>query len=231
LFINSSKSKNMEFICWCGRTMPDNSDKCFCRGDESKGTNYGTGQTVYMQNYLTSEEADRFYGLLQLELEYHRREDLIFKVFGKEQKLPRDIATYSDSPELKYEFGVDGFPDSMEWTPTLKEILYILKETTGINYNHAVINRYKNGQDYIGFHKDKTTNIDFTTNIAVLSFGASRSFRIKDIREDINDKFDIEHGSLLVMDFETNAICKHSIAKTAKKTGERISITLRRFVA
>jgi alkylated DNA repair dioxygenase AlkB len=193
---------------------------------------YGSGETVYIPSFLCARRADYYYSQLRKELEYHPREDLQFNIFGKSMNLPRDIATYADTPGLKYHFGVSGFPDSKVWSPVLLEIRQLVYDRTGEWYNHALINRYCDGSDYIGYHRDKMDGMDPDSSVVVLSFGASRIFRIKGENKykHIQDQLELDHGSMLSLDMDTNRKCKHSILKTKQVTSERISLTLRRFL-
>ena len=49
----------------------------------------------------------------------------------------------------------------------------------GTNYNGILINKYIDGNDYIGAHGDDEKNLDAGDVIAI-SYGAVRKFRIRD---------------------------------------------------
>jgi hypothetical protein len=65
--------------------------------------------------------------------------------------------------------------------------------------------------------------------IVTVSFGEERKFRLsrgtgeaKEVRD-----FPTPHGTVFVLPQETNAVWKHSVPKSARYTGRRISVTIR----
>ncbi len=45
--------------------------------------------------------------------------------------------------------------------------------------NHAVVNRYMNGEDHIGLHRDKVRDFEPGTSVLTVSLGVERLFRLK----------------------------------------------------
>eukprot|EP01052_Picozoa_sp_SAG31_P030414 SAG31_NODE_3117_length_4657_cov_12.864634_4_plen_81_part_00 len=61
----------------------------------------------------------------------------------------------------------------------LKEITKKVNGVLGTNFNTILSNKYKNGNDCIGFHRDRETGWALGSEFATLSFGAQRDFQVK----------------------------------------------------
>ncbi len=192
----------------------------------------------YFQNFLTVEEADKAYEKLKSEISYVDKKLLIFKIFGKEFELPRDKGFYGDQVVIVgkkatplYRYGGDYYPPVLPWTPTLEKMRDLIYEKTGQRCNHVVVNRYKNGKNHIGFHKDKTRDFEEGSGVLTVSFGATRKLDVKEDKKEGSKRrkvsVDLGHGSLFVLGSVTNENSKHSIRKTSSPVGERMSLTFR----
>jgi alkylated DNA repair dioxygenase AlkB len=82
---------------------------------------------------------------------------------------------------------------------------------------------------YIGPHHDSTKNMVDGAPIVTVSLGETRTFRLTHPRLKTRSDFIAEDGSVFVMPFDTNLAWKHSVPKSAKRLGRRISITFRAF--
>ncbi|XP_048324864.1 DNA oxidative demethylase ALKBH2 isoform X2 [Ziziphus jujuba] len=157
------------------------------------------------------------------------------------------------------------FEDSWKWfeylnneipwtTPTLRvfgrSCLQVHKALPGSSFNSLLLNRYKSGNEYVGWHSDDEKLYGSTPEIATVSFGCDRDFLLKkkkhknSSQERINDEepvtkrlkksshvdqhsFNLKHGSLLVMKGYTQRDWLHSLPKRAKAEATRISLTFR----
>ncbi|KAK2837283.1 hypothetical protein Q5P01_014495 [Channa striata] len=182
------------------------------------------------------EEADHLFIQLEDEVMYSTGEEAKVKVFGKVYNIPRKQATYGDAG-LTYTYsGVTR--SACTWTPTLEYIRDAVTKTTGYTFNFVLINRYKDGQDHIGEHRDDEKELDPLCPIASVSLGAARDFifRHRDTRGKQNCrhiepvKMELAHGSLLLMNQPTNTYWYHSLPVRKKVLLPRINLTFRRIV-
>ena len=82
---------------------------------------------------------------------------------------------------------MDEQPVLVPWTPVVGQIARMASEFSSrfaalslpVEFNHALIQFYRSGEDYIGEHADKTLDIEFGTPIVSVSLGASRQFSLK----------------------------------------------------
>ncbi|XP_053466192.1 DNA oxidative demethylase ALKBH2 isoform X3 [Ictalurus furcatus] len=185
---------------------------------------------------FSKEEANRLFMQLEEEVEYFTDEDVKVQVYGKMYSVPRKQATYGDEG-LVYSFSGVHLAARV-WTPTLEYIRDAVTNATGHTFNFVLINRYKDGLDHIGEHRDDEHELDPSCPIAAVSLGAARDFvfRHKDARKEPKQrhiepvKLELAHGSLLLMNSPTNTYWYHSLPVRKKVKTPRISLTFRRIV-
>ncbi|XP_008249575.3 DNA oxidative demethylase ALKBH2 isoform X1 [Oryctolagus cuniculus] len=158
------------------------------------------------------------------------------QVFGKWHSVPRKQATYGDAG-LTYTFsGLTLSP--RPWIPVLERVRDRVSGATGHTFNFVLINRYKDGHDHIGEHRDDERELAPGIPIASVSFGACRDFlfRHKDsrgrspARRVAGVRLQLAHGSLLVMKPPTNTHWYHSLPVRKKVLAPRVNLTFRRIV-
>uniref|UniRef100_A0A671XAI8 DNA oxidative demethylase ALKBH2 n=2 Tax=Sparus aurata TaxID=8175 RepID=A0A671XAI8_SPAAU len=185
---------------------------------------------------FSKEEADKLFRQLEEEVVYSTGEEARVQVFGKVYDIPRKQATYGDAG-LTYTYsGVKRL--ACPWTPTLEYIRDAVTKTTGQTFNFVLVNRYKDGQDHMGEHRDDEKELDPLCPIASVSLGAARDFifRHKDTRgnqarrqiEPV--KMELAHGSLLLMNSPTNTFWYHSLPVRKRISQPRINLTFRRIL-
>ncbi|XP_065625210.1 DNA oxidative demethylase ALKBH2 isoform X3 [Quercus suber] len=141
------------------------------------------------------------------------------------------------------------------WTrPTVRvfgrSCLQVHKALPGSCFNSLLLNRYKGGNDYVGWHSDDEKLYGLTPEIASVSFGCDRDFflkkkpcktsnvskrhdeepaskRLKKSCHADQYTFKLKHGSLLVMRGNTQRDWIHSVPKRAKVDTTRINLTFR----
>ena len=191
----------------------------------------------YYANFLTNHKADKYYAILEQKLTYNSAEESKVKIFGKEHLIPRQQVAYGD-PGTYYSFaGIK--VEARPWNDKddiicriLKNIKHKVELFTGYKFNFVLINKYKDGDQYIGLHKDDEKELGDAPTIVGVSLGAVRdvTFKATDV---IPTTFpntlslELEHGSIFVMYHPTNQYWKHSIPKRAHIKKSRISLTFR----
>jgi nicotinamidase-related amidase/alkylated DNA repair dioxygenase AlkB len=144
----------------------------------------------------------------------------------------------------------------LPWTTTVDEIRQAAEALAGHELNHALIQLYRGGTDFISEHSDKTLDISPGSFIVNASFGAERVMRLRSKRTQntpapastgppaqtrTTHRIRLPHNSALLMSLETNAQYLHSInadkrseseISPAEKAygGQRISLTFRQIV-
>lgn len=114
-----------------------------------------------------------------------------------------------------------------EFTTIINEIKEELNEYFKQNFNHVKIQLYRDGNDYITKHSDKTLDIERNSSIYNLNLGVQRYFTLqnKETNEIINLNF--EHNSIIVIGWKTNIKWTHCVHKQPNITEKRISLVFR----
>ena len=98
-------------------------------------------------------------------------------VYGKICNQHRSIGFYSDTSK-GYNYSSTLRP-SKKMHPCLRELLDYINTKFNSDYNGILINKYADGNDYIGKHSDDERGLDAKIGVIALSYGATRIFRIR----------------------------------------------------
>ncbi len=169
-----------------------------------------------------TEADDHLAGLLG-EVEWSQRQ---ITMFGKTHDEPRLTAWHGD-PGTTYTYsGLALEPEP--WTDRLLAIREVAQGATGCGFNSVLLNRYRDGDDSMGWHADDEPELGRHPVIASVSLGATRRFRLRP-RAGAGEplSMDLAHGDVLVMGAATQDGWLHSVPKTARPVGERLNLTFR----
>ncbi len=152
------------------------------------------------------------------------------QIMGKTISLPRLTKFYSHPEGKTYKYtGTHNQGSNFKNSPTLNKIFQ--KVSNSYKVNVCLLNKYKNGNDYIGFHADDEKDSVQNSAIASISFGASRvmQFRKKKGKHPIEAEIMLNHGDMLIMQPGCQEEYNHAIPKRLRVTKPRINLTFRLF--
>ena len=178
----------------------------------------------YIPHFLPAPEAA---ALLHELLENVAWEQRSIRLFGQQFPQPRLTAWYGEA-EARYAYsGLVWEPQP--WLPALARLRQRLEAATGHAFNSALLNRYRTGQDSMGWHADDEPELGPAPAIASLSLGAVRRFRLRPRPGTAGAAFglDLAPGSLLLMHPGAQARWQHALPKTARPVDERLNLTFR----
>ncbi len=188
----------------------------------------------YEIDFLAVHEAAESLARVIAEVSFIDRADLApFKAWGKVNMLPRDKAFEGDVeadgsfPVYRYNKSLSDYPTVVPWSPCVRRMRDRIEKATGQRCNHVVINRYLNGKDHIGFHKDTTRDFADGTHVYTISLGATRKYRIKNKDGVTVAEKDLVSGSLNKLGWETNQEHEHAIIDSSTVAEARYSLTFR----
>jgi alkylated DNA repair dioxygenase AlkB len=174
---------------------------------------------TYLPRFLDSGEATALFDAL---LDGVRWQQEWLHLYGRRVRVPRLVSWCGDAG-VNYRYsGADHACDG--WLPRLTALRRRIAEQTALQGNLLLVNRYRSGADYIGWHADDERGL--AGRIASVSLGARRRFLLRLPGEQRSVSLDLEHGSLLVMD----GGLRHTLPRTRKVVGERINLTFRRLM-
>jgi alkylated DNA repair dioxygenase AlkB len=151
------------------------------------------------------------------------------RLFGREVDSPR-LSCWIGDPGAAYTYSGTRFTPR-PWPEALRPVRARLRDELGIDFNSVLANRYRNGRDGMGWHRDSEAELGRDPTIASISLGATRRFALRHRRDAaMRLAFDLPAGALLVMAGQTQRHYLHALPKTTRAVGERINLTFRRTV-
>lgn len=180
-------------------------------------------ELILIENFFTKEESDYYYSALLKDTNWKEYQ---MPMYDKVVTAPRMISWFEDKDNT----GVD--PGTPELTQDLKQIRSRVQNETEVDFNAVLLNLYRNGNDGVSWHSDKTNKSHANPIIASVTFGETRLFRLRHkFRKDIPIvDIPLYHGSFLLMAGTTNSFWEHQVPKTSRKISPRINLTFRRVL-
>jgi len=180
-------------------------------------------------DYKTSK---KIFNTLENKLTYNSDESSSILIYGKKIIIPRKQVAYGDKGTF-YNFSGNKVM-AKDWNEDdiicriIKQIKAKIELVSGEQFNFVLINRYKDGDDYIGYHADDEDDLEDKSTIAGVSFGCARDIYFKASNNCVQ-KIILKIGSLILIKYPTNQYWKHSIPKRKKIKTPRISLTFRKM--
>jgi len=177
----------------------------------------------YYPDFITKKIANNLFEALRHKVPWQQEN---IKVFGKIYPQPRLIALYGNNGKPYSYANISMQPN--EFTPELLDLKQSIETKTTAIFTTCLLNLYRNGKDSNGWHSDNEKELGKNPVIASITLGQERFFHLKHrSKKDQKHKILLAHGSLLLMQGETQHHWLHQIPKTAKPIKERINLTFR----
>ena len=118
--------------------------------------------------------------------------------------------------------------DAVGAPPLLLEMCRLLSDRYSVGFDRVWVNLYRDGRDSVAWHGDRHRHVMSRPMVATVSLGARRKFQLR--RRGTST---IVHtltpgvGDLVVMGGECQNDWEHTVPKTAKAVGARMSVTIR----
>lgn len=175
------------------------------------------------RNYLSREEADSFYQHLIDTVDW---EHLRGKTWNKEYDVPR-LTKHMGDVSQSYNSAYSKIRS--DWDPKIKELANGINQVYGTKFNSALINYYRDKNDYIAYHADGEVH---GPNYFVfgLSLGQARPFFFKHKETGKVTELEVRSGDFMIMEGATQKLYKHSVPRRTAKNLDwkgRMSITFR----
>ena len=205
----------------------------------SDTTVLGAGDIFVHKNFLNGDEAKKLYDEIINNIDFQQWYHMPSKneIPKPLKRIKRIMVTPNQDGNIPYyRFTVNDQSGHGIITPMptfIYDLCQKINNILGVELNHVVILLYRDGNDCIGFHKDKTIDLDDNAPIVSLSLGCTRTYCLRDnnLNPNIHQEIDLENGTLLVLGPRTNENFYHSIKPSEDKSiTPRISITFRKVV-
>ena len=181
------------------------------------------GELSLDESFLSISQADKLLEQLLNELSWRHDE---ISVYGKTHLMPRQHCFQSDQP-LTYQYS--GLVLTAEaFHPKVFQLKRYLEAVTCLEFNAVLINLYRDGLDKMGWHSDDERELGDCPNIASISLGAQRTFKLRHKAKQAADvSLELGHGSLLLMAGVLQSHWQHALPQRKKITQPRINFTFR----
>lgn len=178
----------------------------------------------YIPDFVEEEDV---YDKIEKEVKFLSDEKSAIFIMGKKINIPRKQCAYSDDG-VSYNFsGINVKGNNWDDVPMLKELRDIIHEKLDVPVNYVLVNMYEDGEKYIGRHSDDEKDIDKKHPIVSLSFGAERTFLLRNKKTKETYEKLLENNSCILMKPPCQSLYKHSIPKRKKVKLPRINLTFR----
>jgi alkylated DNA repair dioxygenase AlkB len=176
-----------------------------------------------IDNFYDSDSSLLFYQQLVTEQDWP---DNRYFFAGRQFILPR-LQTWHADAGIRYSYS-NNLLESRPWTALLLEIRTKVEQYLQYEFNSVLVNWYRNGEDYVGWHADDEPELREQAFIASLSFGAERLFAYRAKKHTAQGQLTINSGSLLIMQASFQQHWLHSVPKDKTVSTGRINLTFRR---
>ena len=171
------------------------------------------GRIEYTPAFVDAGTAQSWFAQLRVEVTWRT---------DRRQMYDREV----DVPRLLGHYRLDPAPASTP--PAILDAAARVSSRLDVPFNSVGLNLYRDGRDSVAPHNDHLYDIRKGFPIALLSLGATRRMTIRTKAAPRRSMhIDLEPGSLLVMDYQTQLHYTHAVPKTNDAVGERISLAFR----
>jgi alkylated DNA repair dioxygenase AlkB len=182
------------------------------------------GELYYCAGFVDERLVQKWFSGLLGGLKWEQE---VLKMFGKEILAPRLVAWHGTAEQCYTYSGIKHVAAPM--TEDMLEIAHRIREGFGIEFNTVLLNYYRDGRDGMSWHSDDERELGPAPVIACLSLGGARVIRFRHKRTRMGLGLVLEPGSLLLMSGKIQANWQHSIPKSKRVLGSRISLTFRQM--
>ncbi|WP_199610961.1 alpha-ketoglutarate-dependent dioxygenase AlkB family protein [Flocculibacter collagenilyticus] len=180
------------------------------------------GILLYDAHFLSETEVEAL--TQECDSKIHWQQPSI-KMFGKSVKIPRLQAWLGDEDAVYKYSGTTFMPES--FTPEVTKLKQRIEAVTAQSFNSVLINKYRNGQDSMGWHSDNEKELGDEPTIASVTIGQPRVFELQHKQSKEMCSILLASGSLLIMAGSLQTHWKHRINKSRHVNDVRINFTFR----
>lgn len=165
---------------------------------------------------------------LMQEAQHYPFERPQIRVYGQYHPIPRSQVWFADKG-CDYRYS-NLFIEAIDWPKYAQRCRDMLTREFGLQSNGVLVNRYRDGNDTMGWHSDDEVEIKPGSDIASLTLGASRDFLIRHKQTKARYTIALTSGDLLIMHWPMQQEWQHSLPKRKAVSDCRLNYTFRQLV-
>jgi alkylated DNA repair dioxygenase AlkB len=187
-----------------------------------------------MTSYTELDVIEGFYDAVESERLYQRLlheqnwPDNRYIVAGRQFVLPR-LQTWHADAGIRYSYS-NNLLETRLWSPLLLEIRAKVESFLSFSFNSVLVNWYRNGEDYVGWHSDNELELGEQPFIASLTLGVERLFEFRHKKSLETGQLLLRSGTLLIMQPDFQHHWLHSVPIDKNVQQGRINLTFRKVV-
>lgn len=173
----------------------------------------GEGGIRYLPESIRAHTAQRWFEQALENIGWMSQQRMMYE---REVAVPRLLATFSR--------------ESGDLPAPLGEAFETVRSLLGVPFNRVGLNLYRDGNDSVALHGDKTEKLLPALPIAIVSLGVGRRMSIRPkAGAGRIVHVELEPGSCIVMSYASQFTHEHGIPKVGGVTEPRISLAFRCF--
>lgn len=176
-----------------------------------------------IENFYDAEDCSRF---LDYFLHRHHWPDNRYVFAGRQFILPR-LQTWHADAGIRYSYS-NNLLVTRPWTASLLAMRAEVERRLAYRFNSVLVNYYRDGDDFVGWHADNEPELGESPLIASLSFGAARPLAFRHKISGESDHLILPSGSLLLMRPPFQTHWQHSVPRDQRIGTARINLTFRK---
>lgn len=181
------------------------------------------GEALLFPDFFTTQESDSYFDHFKHDISWIQEPAV---QFGKKKMQPR-LTAFSGDEHAEYHQGSLTLK-ARYWTVPLLNIKAQLEAKFETSFNECLLNYYRDGKDYMGWHRDNAHALGEYPVIVTVSFGATRIFQFRDYKEKVPVvSLELDHGSVLFIKGQTQEFWEQRLPKTSILVGPRINLIFR----
>lgn len=185
----------------------------------------GCTELVVIDDFYDAPECEQLYQSLLHEQNWP---DNHYIVAGRQFILPR-LQTWHADAGIRYSYS-NNLLETRIWSPLLSQIRAKVEFFVNFSFNSVLVNLYRNGADYVGWHSDNEPELGEQPFIVSLTFGAERLFEFRHKKYFRQGQLLLRNGTLLIMQPTFQQDWQHRVPVDKNVQTGRINLTFRNVI-
>jgi len=186
------------------------------------------GYVKFWKDFMTEKSSQNLFDLIESKVVWNQPDIVLY---GKKIKTPRLQFWLATSLLVTPSLYQKTLPMLFSDFPEILDIKNRIEGKLNFTFDYVLLNKYRDGKDYIAFHSDAEHTEPGKNVIASVSLGQQRRFLVRSKDKDSETpviEYELTSGSLVVMGGDMQQYWKHSVPKELRVKNPRLNLTFRK---